>query len=334
MKLSIESLETRSMMAANCIDPEIRSLYTSGYADGQLGRAEVVNIFRSATDGGQVSANEALDLRNIVVGSNMPASVKCLATDVLDAKPTAATMNQLIDKWFYGKDRPSLGGFTGISYQTVSGTLFVGGASSSDIQQGGVGDCYLLTSLGAVADKLGGTVNTMFADNMDGTWAVRFYKLDGTRYIEDWVTVDNQLPVNSAGFSVFENFGSNRTSPTNELWPALAEKAYAQLVRGNSYAGLSGGWSNVVFGQVTGRTAISSLDATATTALASYVSQGAAVVIYRYMDDAHTRGHAYYVKSYSNGVFQLQNPWGYAHLSLDASQIRSQCYGFAVATRV
>jgi hypothetical protein len=334
MKFSIESLESRSMMAVNCIDPEIRSLYTIGYADGQLTRTEVIGLFRSATDGGQVSATEVRDLRNIVANSAMPASVKSLSQDVLDAKPTAATMNQLIDKWFYGKDRPSLAGFTGISYQPVRGRLFVSGASSADIQQGGLGDCYLLAALGAVADKLNAVINTMFADNMDGTWAVRFYKLDGSRYIEDWVTVDNHLPVNSAGFAAFENFGSNRLNPSNELWPALAEKAYAQFARGNSYAAMSGGWSSLVFGQVTGRTSISSFDPNAIAALIHYVSRGDAVVVYRYMDAARTRGHAYFVTSYRNGVFQLHNPWGAHHLSLDASQIRSQCYGFAVATRV
>ncbi|NBV89517.1 MAG: hypothetical protein EBR88_08420, partial [Betaproteobacteria bacterium] len=304
------------------------------YADGQLTRTEVIGLFRSATDGGQVSATEVRDLRNIVANSIMPASVKSLSQDVLDARPTAANMNQLIDKWFYGKDRPSLAGFPEISYQPVSGSLFVSGASAADIQQGRVGDCYLLAALGAVADKLNTVINTMFTDNMDGTWAVRFYKLDGSRYIEDWVTVDNQLPVNSAGFAAFENFGSNRLNPSNELWPALAEKAYAQFARGNSYAALSGGWPSLVFGQVTGRTAISSFDPNAIAALINYVSRGDAVVVYRYMDPARTQGHAYFVKSYSNGIFQLHNPWGAHHLSLDASQIRSQCYGFAVATRV
>lgn len=334
MKPSIERLESRSMMAVSCLDPALGALYAASYADSRLTRTEVVGMFRQTASDGQVRPVEVSDLRGIVAGSNMAPDVKCLAQDVLASRPTAANMNQLLDKWFYGKDRPSIAGFAGASYQPVSGRLFVRGASADDVQQGGLGDCYLLAALGAVADKLGGVVNTMFKDNMDGTWAVRFYKLDGTRYIEDWVTVDNQLPVNSAGFAVFENFGSNRLDPSNELWPALAEKAYAQFARGNSYAAMSGGWPSVVFGQLTGRTAISSMDPTAITALIHYVSQGDAVVVYKYMDAARTRGHAYFVKSYGNGVFQLHNPWGSHHLALTSDKVRSECYGFAVATRV
>ena len=321
------------MMSVTCLDPEIRSMYGSYYSDNQLTRTEVIGLFRSSTDGGQVTTNEIKDLTNIVNRSNMPVDVKCLAKNALAGD--TSNVNFLVDKWFYGKDRPKLGGFQNISYQQVNGSLFVNGASSTDINQGMVGDCYLIAALGAAADKFNHVVNTMFKDNMDGTWAVRFYKIDGTRYIEDYVTVDRFLPVNSLGRAVFEDFGGTASSTKNELWAALAEKAYAQWARNNSYASLSGGWSNVVFSQISGVAAYSNFDMTMTQALTSAVTKGDAVVIYRYMDATKSTGHAYYVKSYANGLFYLQDPRGSGgDLTLNAAQIKTQCYGFAILEKI
>ena len=65
----------------------------------------------------------------------------------------------------------------------------------------------------------------------------------------EYVTVDKRLPVNADGKFVFANNGRGTASdPTNELWVALAEKAYAQFNESgwtgqdgtNSYNGLGG----------------------------------------------------------------------------------------------
>lgn len=334
-KLSVESLESRAMMAVACMDPEIRNLYNLDMRDGAIDRGEMVALLQSSTDGGSVSSAELNDLRNIVAGSAMPSDVKCLANDVVSAKPTAATMDALIDKWFYGKDHPSLGGYPWASYQYVNGNLFVDGASSSDMKQGQVGDCYLIASLGALADKFNSAITTMFKDNMDGTWGVRFYKLDGTRYTEDWVTVDRYLPVNSVGRSVFQSFGGVASDSRNELWMALAEKGYAQWAGGNSWQNMNGGWPYVALSQVTGSPTSNTFDMnTVETRMLPAVLRGDPVVIYRYMNAAHTQAHAYYVKYYTNGMFYLQNPWGYGDVAMDARAIRAECYGFAIASRI
>lgn len=335
MKLTFESLESRSMMAVAPVDPELRSLYSADMMDGQVSRGEMIALFQSSTDGGSVNATELADLRKIVAGSVMAGDVKCLANNLIASRPTAANMAPLIDKWFLGKDRPSIGGYANVSYQQVSGSLFVNGAGSSDIKQGQVGDCYLLAGLGALADKNNAAVSSMFRDNMDGTWNVRFYRLDGTKYVEDWVSVDRYLPTNSAGYPVFQGFGGAASDPRNELWAALAEKAYAQWARGGSYQGLSGGWSDMVFSQVTGSQASGYSDmGLVDTTLANAVKNGNPVVIYRYMDAARTQAHAYYVQSCANGTFYLKNPWGMADLTLTSAQVKSQCYGFAIATKV
>lgn len=334
-KLNFESLESRAMMAVACMDREMGAIYSSFYSDSQINRNEMTVLFQSACDGWVVDATEMADLRNIVAGSNMASDVRCLANHVIADRPTYASMNTELDRWFYGKDRPSLGGYANVSYQQVSGSLFVDGASSSDMRQGQVGDCYLIASLGALADKNNSAVTSMFKDNMDGTWGVRFYRLDGTRYVEDWVTVDRYLPTNSAGYSVFQSFGGRASDSRNELWAALAEKGYAQWARGNSYQALSGGWPYLALSQVTGSPASNTFDMTRVdSTLVSAVNRGDSVVIYRYLDAARTQAHAYYVQSYSNGTFYLKNPWGYADLALTSAQVKSQCYGFAIATKV
>ena len=333
-KLKFESLEPRSMMSVTLMDREMGAIYPVFYRDGQINRNEMTVLLKSAGDGFKVDVAELSDLRNIVSKSNMTSDIRSLASNLLKSNPTYETMNPLIDKWFFGKERPSIEGFAGISYQKVEGRLFVDGASMSDIRQGQVGDCYLLASLGALADKMNSAVTSMFKDNMDGTWAVRFYRLDGTRYVEDWVTVDQFLPANSAGRAVFQSFGGSASDTRNELWAPLAEKAYAQWARGNSYRSLSAGWPYLVLSQVTGSPAFNTFDMRQVqTTLVNAVNRGDSVVIYRYMDAARTQAHAYYVESYGNGIFRLRNPWGHADISLDVNQVKSQCYGFAIATR-
>ncbi|MEM8780403.1 MAG: C2 family cysteine protease [Cyanobacteria bacterium P01_G01_bin.49] len=96
----------------------------------------------------------------------------------------------------------------------------------------------------------------MFTDNGDGTFTVKFYK----NGVADYVTVDRKLPTDSYGNSVYGNVGGHYNSSNNELWVALAEKAYAQLNESNwigqdgtnSYQGTSGGWPKDSINHITG----------------------------------------------------------------------------------
>lgn len=77
---------------------------------------------------------------------------------------------------------------------------------------------------------------------------------------EHFVTVDNMLPVRSAGRAIYAGFGGRYTdSASNELWAALLEKAYVQwnktgqTVQGNTrneYRAISGGWLSVAYDQL------------------------------------------------------------------------------------
>src|SRR5947199_872305 len=100
------------------------------------------------------------------------------------------------------------------------------------------------------------TIRQMFTDNGDGTFTVKLYN-NGRA---DYVTVDRYLPTTAAGTAVYASFGGRYDSSANELWVALAEKAYAQAnesgwlgrTAANSYAGIDGGYSDLVLKQVTG----------------------------------------------------------------------------------
>ena len=136
-------------------------------------------------------------------------------------------LGDLIGKWFLGTDVPLADAGTSGSdynYTLAAGSLFVGSPSHNDEFQGYVGDCYLISSLGSVADASPAAIQNMFIDNGDGTWTVRFYA-NGTA---DYVTVNAMLPVDSTGYLVYADCGCLANSSSNVLWIPLAEKAYVQ----------------------------------------------------------------------------------------------------------
>jgi hypothetical protein len=248
----------------------------------------------------------------------------------LFAGASAAQLQKLVNKWFLGLDRPT----TTYAYAYAAGNLFVGGAQYTDVYQGAVGDCYLLAALAETAHVQPNSIAGMFTDNGDGTFVVRYFN----NGVADYVTVDRYLPVNAGRF-VYANYGALASSTANELWVALAEKAYAQMNHSgwlrpasmgggkNSYAAIEAGWISDGLKQVTGiATTWSYLNSEATlvaavtsgklVGLGSMVTPGTAGVV---------GSHAYAVVGYSavTGRFTLFNPWGihYGTLSLTWSQL-------------
>ncbi len=134
-----------------------------------------------------------------------------------------------------------------VAYSPASGTLFgSGGPVYTDVQQGQVGDCWLMSSLAEVAARAPQDIVNMFTYDgvtgengaIVGVYTVRFFDNGSPVYI----TVDTQLP----------GGGSYYDQTNGVLWVALAEKAYAEangygyVTTGspgtNSYAALNGGW--------------------------------------------------------------------------------------------
>ena len=103
-----------------------------------------------------------------------------------------------------------------------------------DVNQGKLGDCYLVGAMASVAVHPDDIIERLFVEddfNETGKVSTNFYK-DG-----EWetVTVDTRLPCDKETRRPI--FAKNRDP--NELWSALLEKAYAKL-HGN-YAALNGG---------------------------------------------------------------------------------------------
>jgi hypothetical protein len=185
------------------------------------------------------SPNDA-NLANKVVGYD-PANkfyqgASLLPTGKIDKYTTQGQMEKLIDKWFYGTDLPKVT-TVGANYQAATGSLFgANGPSASDVGQGSVDDRYFLAALAETARQSPATIKSMFHDNGDGTYAVRFYDYNAIthKFTPEYVTVNSQLPADSNGHAVFARFDAadpngSVTDSKNVLWAALAEKAYNQI---------------------------------------------------------------------------------------------------------
>jgi hypothetical protein len=249
----------------------------------------------------------------------------------LFAGSSATQMENLIGKWFLGNDRPD----TGYTYSYVSGSLFQNGLSADDIYQGAVGDCYYVATLSSIAQEQPSYIENMFIDNGDNTFTVRFFN----NGVADYVTVDRYLPT-YGGYAVYAGWGGGAsTSTNNELWVALAEKAYAQLAesgwsrtysgtQNNSYAAIEGGWMDVVIHQVTGLSATSqSVNNMTQNQLINLVNSNqilTAGFVYG-ADYGVVNGHAYTITDYNatNGTFYLRNPWGSYHANVTWDQLLS-----------
>jgi ABC-type amino acid transport substrate-binding protein len=257
-------------------------------------------------------------------------------------------LEKLVEKWFFGTDHPlarSNDLSTTYTYQTSAGSLFSSsGIRYQDIVQGNVGDCYFMTALSQTALRSSSTIQNMFIANGDNTWTVRFWYPAARGWT--YLTVDNQLPVNSSGHLVFADMGRGANDSTNVLWPALAEKAYAEVNEEgwigqdgtNSYNGdasavltgtsnnngINGGWAYQAINQVTGQNTTGRMSLNLT-AMVQAIDAGKMVALSS--DSTVTSGtidghamvhsHAYGVVGYtydtttSQYTFTLYNPWGF-----------------------
>jgi hypothetical protein len=187
---------------------------------------------------------------------------------------SATQLSELVGKWFEGTDLPksaidiehSKYGTNTVTYSPSDNPLFgPSGPQVQDVNQGHIGDCYFLASLAEVTNQTPGTISSMFTDNGNGTYGVRFYH-DG---VAEYVTVNDELP--GGGYTNRAN-GANQDN-TGAIWASLAEKAYAQLQGGgdvtgtnhdfgNSYSTIGNtGKSRYALEEVTGASSITEYDA-------------------------------------------------------------------------
>jgi hypothetical protein len=241
-------------------------------------------------------------------------------------------MERLIGKWFLGQDRPIIP-HTNYTYRYVSGSLFQNGSSAEDVKQGALNDCYYLATLAGIAHEQPSHIQSMFIDNGDNTFTVRFFN-DG---VADYVTVDRYLPTRSNGTAAYADWGGGiNTSTSNELWVALAEKAYVQLGQSgwsrpgrnqNSYSAIEWGWMDYVIRQVTGLSAQTAYATNITQSqLVNWVNSNQIVTV----GFVHGGGygvkdqHAYTITSYnpSTQKFFLRDPLVSRHVEVTFEQLQ------------
>jgi hypothetical protein len=189
------------------------------------------------------------------------------------------------------------------------------GPAANDVVQGGLGDCFFLAVLAAIAGTDPGQIRQEVVELADGTFLVRFSS-KGTIVYEH---VDAELPTYSNGQLAYAQLGQG-----DSLWVAIMEKAFA-IFRDNqdSYADISAGWMNEVYTDL-GLTTTTTDQASQANAgdMMSLIqselaeNQAVTVAILTVTPDAPLLAdHAYSVDSVvvTDGVvtgLTLRNPWG------------------------
>jgi hypothetical protein len=110
--------------------------------------------------------------------------------------------------------------------------LFNGGPDAGDVDQGGLGDCWLMSAF-ACAAEVPGLVESLFDTRVfspRGKYVVRLWDANEARWRR--IAIDDWIPATS-GAPAFARPGAN------EMWVMLLEKAFAKHV--GSYAALDGG---------------------------------------------------------------------------------------------
>lgn len=128
--------------------------------------------------------------------------------------------------------------------------LFTGGASSNDIVQGAVGDCFFIGAVSALASCSAQNLKPVerlfvFSDIKWGVYGVMFFKNGGWRWVivDDWVAVCQDDRGNT-----WPQYASPGTEP--ELWPMIIEKAYAKICY--CWDSIDGGWARQALEDLTG----------------------------------------------------------------------------------
>ena len=322
----------------NIQDESIRTLTKSLSSDNNLSRNDMLSIFDDVGNNGVVDATEMNDLRTIIENASdlgMQDYVRVLSNKVvngdvvnksgnLQVGSSNIKLDKLINMLFKGSSRPK----TIHTYQYTEGSLFQNEISHDDIRQGYINDCFFLAGLGATVVQSEETIRNMFIDNGDGTFTVRFYN----KGVADYVTVDRYLPTNNIGNLVYANAGDYHGNANNELWVALAEKAYAQINEAgwinqdgtNSYDGIgNAGYLSDAFAHITGEksalgrqldfnTVVDAFNSGEVVGFGSKSSGVASNIV---------TSHAYALVDYNSDTqkFTLLNPW-----STDNSALKSR----------
>jgi hypothetical protein len=205
--------------------------------------------------------------------------------------------------------------------------LFVDGISCQDIEQRYIGDCSFMATLASVAKSDPEFIKNMITENSDGTYTVKLYDKKGNA---QYITVDGEL-YRANRFSRSTSYAG--VSNQGEIWPAIVEKAYAQMMGGyenienknptESIMVITGApWAYTSFHSGSGQ-------ATIYYRISQSIEKGYPVVAVtsnhkdQYSENGLVENHAYSVLGIYTDVLDhrwvtLRNPW--AHTEYENSQ--------------
>jgi hypothetical protein len=195
--------------------------------------------------------------------------------------------------------------------------------SVSDINQGQIGDCFLLSSIGEVALTKPADITNMIKVNANGTETVTLYEASNgklptfgtTSFKAVQVTVDNTF------LSSGVNNGATQDvlNGTKEIWVQVLEKAVATL--GGGYGSIAyGGNPMIAMEELTGKAASYLSPASVSAATLQSLSNAGDMLVFDTANSASlpynlVGNHAYMFEGLStvNGVamVKLGNPWGF-----------------------
>ncbi len=220
-------MPSKLMAECNRYKAQLKSLV----ADHKVTKAEVTKLVKEAKSGefSEVKAHYLVGFLAHYGDQFDPSAKKALEAFVKTdmkayAKIAAETGNDI-----EGPGQPKLA-LTDARSGTVSyrekagGQVAVGGFGLDDVMQGGLGDCYLLASLSAVAQTHPELLKQAITTHRDGTYTVTFYEREDMSKPPkaEKVTVDGKFAMRQGEFV----YAAAREP--KELWPQIFEKAYAQ----------------------------------------------------------------------------------------------------------
>jgi Calpain family cysteine protease len=193
----------------------------------------------------------------------------------------------------------------------------------ADINQGQLGDCFLLSPIGEMALLKPTSISNMIHVNANGTETVMLYVASNGR-LPTWGTTAFKA-VSETINNVFPNYSVDNGATQDvlkgqkEIWPQVLEKAVATLDGG--YGAIANGGSPLIaMEELTGHAATFMSPASLTlAALQSFVAAGDLIVMDTRSDGALPNGlfnnHAYMFEgvtgSGATALAHFGNPWGF-----------------------
>ncbi len=205
----------------------------------------------------------------------------------------------------------------------VTQSLWGTGPVAADVNQGGVGDCYFLSTLAAYAGVKPSVLQESAVDMGDGTYTVRLIS-QGTPV---YVRVSNSF---STGF-YGGGFQFAHPGASGDIWAMVMEKAFAYFRTGaNTYSSINSGWMGSVYTNLGIASSIFYMSSYSSESafynmVSTDLASGEAVTFGTVNPQTLIASHAYTLVSVSmdgNGVthYVVRNPWGISGDSLENSQ--------------